>query len=109
MNKLFIERMQTGVHKWIIFAAANGIAPTYFKDEHVIVTDTLEIANKLNLYFTNICSNLAKDIHSSTNKDFASYLIKVEENISQFNFQDVDEDTIRKIIDGFQPKKKLWI
>ena len=28
------------------------------------------------------------------------YLIKVDENVSQFNFQDVDEDTIRKIIDG---------
>ena len=50
-------------------------SPTYFKDEHVIVTDKLEIANKFNLYFTNIGSNLAKDIHSSTNKDFTSYLI----------------------------------
>ena len=80
-------------------------SPTYFKDEHVIVTDKLEIANKFNLYFTNIGSNLAKDIHSSTNKDFTSYLIKVDENVSQFNFQDVDEDTIRKIIDGFPQKK----
>ena len=79
-------------------------SPTYFKDEHVIVTDKLEIANKFNLYFTNIGSNLAKDIHSSTNKDFTSYLIKVDENVSQFNFQDVDEDTIRKIIDGFPQK-----
>ena len=84
-------------------------SPTYFKDEHVIVTDKLEIANKFNLYFTNIGSNLAKDIHSSTNKDFTSYLIKIDENVSQFNFQDVDEDTIRKIIDGFPQKKKLRI
>ena len=61
-------------------------SPTYFKDEHVIVTDKLEIANKFKLYFTKIGSNLAKDIHSSTNKDFASYFIKVDENISQFNF-----------------------
>ena len=75
----------------------------YFKDEHVIVTDKLEIANKFNLYFTNIGSNLAK--YRSTNKEFASYLIKVDENIIQFNFQDVDEDTIRKIIDDFPPKK----
>ena len=65
----------------------------------------MEIANKFNLYITNIGSNLAKDVHSSTNKDFTSYLIKVDENISQFNFQDVDEDTIRKIIDGFPQKK----
>ena len=80
-------------------------SPTYFKDEHVIFTDKLEIANKFNLYFTNIGSNLAKDIHGSTNKDFTSYLIKVDENKSQFNFQDVDEDTIRKIIDGLPQKK----
>ena len=65
----------------------------------------MEIANKFNLYFTNIGSNLAKDIHGSTNKDFTSYLIKVDENISQLNFQDVDEDTIRQIIDGFPQKK----
>ena len=80
-------------------------SPTYFKDEHVMVTDKLEIANKFNLYFTNIGPNLAKDIHITTTKNFASYLIKVDENINQFNFQDVDEDTIRKIIDDFAPKK----
>ena len=70
-----------------------------------MVTDKLEIANKFNLYFTNIGPNLAKDIHITTTKNFASYLIKVDENINQFNFQDVDEDTIRKIIDDFAPKK----
>ena len=80
-------------------------SPTYFKDQHVMVTDKLEIANKFNLYFTNIGPNLAKDIHITTTKNFASYLIKVDENINQFNFQDVDEDTIRKIIDDFAPKK----
>ena len=35
-------------------------SPTHFKDKQVIVTDKLEIANKLNLYITNIGSNLAK-------------------------------------------------
>ena len=68
----------------LIWNRKEKTSPTYFKDEHVMVTDKLEIAYKFNLYFTNIGSNLAKDIHSSTNKDFASYLTKVDENIRYY-------------------------
>ena len=40
--------------------------------------------------------------------NFSIYIIAdVDENVSQFNFQDVDEDTIRKIIDGFPQKKSF--
>ena len=36
--------------------------PKYFKDSDLIVTDKSEIVNKFNAYFTNIGSNLAKNI-----------------------------------------------
>ena len=46
------------------------------KVRNVMVTDKLEIANKLNLYFNNIGSNLAK-VYIIMNKEFASYLIRL--------------------------------
>ena len=74
-------------------------SPNHILVEQSKVTDKLEIANNFNLYFTNIGIGLAKDIQ--TNVD------TMKDNV--FIFQDVNEDTISKIIDTLPPKKKLLV
>ena len=49
-------------------------SPDYFLVEQSKVRDNLEIANNFNLYFTNIGINLAKDIQTNVEKEYASYL-----------------------------------
>ena len=78
-------------------------SPDYFLVEQSKVTDNLEIANNFNLYFTNIGINLAKDIQTNVEKEYASYLNIINDNV--FTFQDVNEEIISKIIDTLPPKK----
>ena len=74
-------------------------SPNHFLVEQSKLTDNLDIANNFNLYFTNIGINLAKDIQTNVEKEYASYLNIMNDNV--FTFQDVNEDTISKIIYTF--------
>ena len=77
--------------------------PSFFRDEqNNIITDKYEIANKFNLFFSSVGSKLAKSIKSITNKSFKDYLIK--SNIHHFNFHNITEQTIDKIIADLAPK-----
>ena len=72
-------------------------SPNYLIHEQTKIRYYLEVANKLNSYFTKIGHNLA-DI----GRDPISYLNM--ENINVFTFEDADENTISKIIDTLQSK-----
>ena len=58
------------------------------------LTDSKEIADKFNTFFTNIGSNLAKNIIYNGNKTNANYLIDKTNNV--FTFTPVDDETVTK-------------
>ena len=60
----------------------------YLKDERdTIITDTKEIANRFNKFFSNIGSDLAKNINYSGTKNHKTYLdTQINKN---FNFTQV--------------------
>ena len=60
------------------------------------------ITNKFNDFFTNIGSNLSKQIEMPKNKTYKLYLHKKYNN--NFNFQNVDEETVATIIDKLKSK-----
>ena len=60
------------------------------------MTDKSEIVNKFNAYFTNIGSNLAKNIKYKGIRGHTYYLNKIVE--SKFTFKYVEEDVIKRTI-----------
>ena len=74
----------------------NNSFPKYFKDSDLIVTDKSEIVNKFNAYFTNIGSDLAKNIKYKGIRGHTYYLNKIVE--SNFTFKYVEEDVIKRTI-----------
>ncbi len=67
-----------------------------------MITDKRLIANKFNLFFTNIGLNLSKQIKKSRNLTFENYLDhKYNHN---FQFQNVDEEFVTSIINKLAPK-----
>jgi hypothetical protein len=60
------------------------------------VTDKSEIVNKFNAYFTNIGSNLAKNVKYKGIRGHIYYLNKIVE--SKFTFKYVEEDVIKRTI-----------
>ena len=60
------------------------------------MTDKSEIVNKLNAYFTNIGSNLAKNVKYKGIRGHIYYLNKIVE--SKFTFKYVEEDVIKRTI-----------
>ena len=60
------------------------------------MTDKSEIVNKFNVYFTNIRSNLAKNIKYKGICGHTYYLNKIVE--SNFTFKYVEEDVIKRTI-----------
>ena len=66
------------------------------------VVDKLTIANKFNLFFTNIEPDLAKIIAKPNNLNFKHYLNNRYE--PNFQFFDITEETVGKIIDNMTPK-----
>ena len=74
----------------------------YFKANDSILTDHTDIANNFNLYFTNIGPNLANEVKNVNSINPLSYLNNFDNNI--FQFHDIDESIVEKIIDNFPSK-----
>ncbi len=69
--------------------------PETFKEDGQSISDKIEIANKFNLYFTNIGLNLA-------NKNFSDYLKTKYNNVVKF--KEVTTGEVEKVIDNLKPK-----
>ena len=76
--------------------------PTVFNDKGSMITDKVNIANKFNVFFTNIGEKIAKGINYDGNKTYGHYLNK--DIHSSFTFMNIDEDAINKIIYNLPPK-----
>ena len=76
--------------------------PTVFNDNGSMITDKVNIANKFNVFFTNIGEKMAKGINYDGNKTYGHYLNK--DIHSSFTFMNIDEDAINKIIYNLPPK-----
>ena len=68
--------------------------PTVFNDNGSMIADRVNIANKLNVFFTNIGEKIAKGINYDSNKNYGNYLNK--EIHSSFTFMNIDEVVIKK-------------
>ena len=62
-----------------------------------MITDKVSIANKFNVFFTNIGEKIAKGINYDGNKNYGHYLNK--DIHSSFTFMNIDEDA-QTITDG---------
>ena len=69
-------------------------------------TDKLNIANKFNQFFTNIAQTLARDIKYDGTKNYKYYLNKHINTV--FDFQNIDEETVRKTIQNLPSKRTRW-
>ena len=76
--------------------------PAVFNDNGSMITDKVNIANKFNVFFTNIGEKIAKGINYDGNKNYGHYLNK--DIHSSFTFMNIDEDAINKIIYNLPPK-----
>ena len=76
--------------------------PTVFNGNGSMITDKVNIANKFNVFFTNIGEKIAKGINYDGNKTYGHYLNK--DIHSSFTFMNIDEDAINKIIYNLPPK-----
>ena len=78
-------------------------SPTSLNINGIEITNTLEIANICNTYFTNICNDLANKINYSGTKDFTYYL-RNRQHLT-FTMNEVDEQTVKTIIENLSPKR----
>ena len=76
--------------------------PEYFMEDGSQITDKLEVANKFNAYFTQIGPKLANSITTPKNQSFRNYLTKKHK--CTFEFKDINNDTVTKVIDSLKPK-----
>ncbi len=74
---------------------------TFFDDEDQI-TDNLEIANKFDVFFTNICPTLADKIKYTGNKSVKDFM--TNKYTSHFTFIMIDRETVIKTINDIKPK-----
>ena len=74
--------------------------PTVFNDNGSMIADRVNIANKFNVFFTNIGEKIAKGINYDGNKNYVNYLNKE----IHFTFMNIDEVVIKKIIYNLPPK-----
>ena len=74
----------------------------YFREGDCKITDTVEIANKFNLFFTNIGQHLANKIKHTSNINHSFYLTGNSELL--FQFQEINEESLIKTIDKFPAK-----
>ena len=72
--------------------------PEFVKIDNTVVTDTSGIANKFNFFFTNMRSNLAKEICVPSRNNFKNYLLNQNDN--NFTFILIGEDFVSKLIDS---------
>ena len=73
----------------------------------MIHTDKQIIANKFNLFFTNIAQTLAREIKYDGTKNVKYCLNKHINTV--FNFENVDEDTVRKTIQTLPSKNSCGL
>ena len=79
----------------------NTSYPLFLKKmEHI--TDNINIANKCNIYFTNVGQKIAKDIQYDGNKNYSYYLNK--QINSTFTFKNIDEIIVKKTINNLPTK-----
>jgi len=81
--------------------------PDGFTDGKENITDKQEIANKFNMFFTNVGPNLANDIKCPENKSFKDYLNK--KYIKQFKFIEIDKENLTKIIKEMKSKTSCGV
>ncbi len=68
--------------------------PTIFQDNGSTISDKVHIANKFNVFFTNIGEKIANGIDYVGNKGYNYYLNK--EIHSSFTFVNIDEAVVKK-------------
>ena len=71
---------------------------TVFKENGTDITDNINIANKCNTFFTNVCHTIAKDIQHEY-----SYYLNKQIN-STFTFKNIDEIIVKKTINNLPTK-----
>ena len=76
--------------------------PTVFKENGTDITDNINIANKFNIFFTNVGQKIAKDIQYDGNKNYSYYLNK--QINSTFTFKNIDEIIVKKTINNLPTK-----
>ena len=76
--------------------------PDFFIDNNEIITDKQFIANRFNSFFTKIGPEIALNIEDNSSNKFSDFLIDKPD--CTFNFQEVNENTVVKIIDKFPCK-----
>ena len=83
-------------------------SPTVIVENGVTHSDKQNIANKFNqVFFTNIAQTLARDIIFGDTKNYKYYLNKHINTI--FNFQNIDEETVRKTIQTLPSKNSCGL
>ena len=81
--------------------------PKSFNINNKETTNTLEIANACNMFFTNICTNLVNNITYSGDKNVKHYL---KENLNcKFTLNNVDKLIVQKTIDNLLSKNSTGI
>ena len=70
--------------------------------ENTEITKDLDIANQFNTFFINIGANLAKNIEYQGIKKHNHYLTETYNNA--FEFTEIDDMTVKKVIDSLQAK-----
>ena len=82
-------------------------SPTVIVENGVTHTDKQNIANKFNQFFTNIAQTLARDIKYDGTTNYKYYLNKHINTV--FNFQTIDEETVRKTIQNLPSKNSCGL
>ena len=82
-------------------------SPTVIVENGVTHTDKQNIANNFNQFFTNIAQTLARDIKYDGTKNYKYYLNKHINTV--FNFQTIDEETVRKTIQNLPSKNSCGL
>ena len=77
--------------------------PIYFREGDCKITQTVETANKFNVFFTNIGQHLANKIKHTSNTNESFYMTGNSE-LFFFQFQEINEESLIKIIDKFPAK-----
>ncbi len=67
--------------------------PEYFKNENDQINDKLQIANKFNIFFTDVGKDLARQIKNPGNKKYSDYLD--QSYTCKLTFQSVNEEQVK--------------
>lgn len=103
------QKFQTDIKKtWMTIKDVMGssksktLFPTHFEINDENTEDSVVIANAFNKYFAEIGPNLADKIHCPQNIKFQNYLNSPTQQ--QFSFQEVNAESVSKIIDSLKSK-----